>query len=66
MKEKSYTTETKERTQALSDNVLYTYFGSCVEIDGTGYPVVAAIPFGKFSRQLPTATEKLQKLVAGK
>lgn len=66
MKEKSYTTEEKERENNMLNDIRYTYFGSCVEIDGTGYPVVAAIPFGKFSRQLPTATEKLQKLVAGK
>ena len=66
MKEKTYTTEANDKEQFESKNVCYTYFGSRVEIDGIGYPVVAAIPFGKFSRQLPTATEKLQKLVARK
>ena len=66
MDEKEYTTEEKERENALPNGIRYAYFGSRVEIDGTGYPIVAAIPFGRLSGQLPTATENLQKLVAGK
>ena len=66
MNEKSYTTEEKERENALPSGIRYAYFGSHVEIDGTGYPVVAAIPFGRLCGQLPTATEELKKLVAGK
>ncbi len=63
MNEKSYTTEEKERENALPNGIRYAYFGSRVEIDGIGYPVVAAIPFGRLCGQLLTAKEKLQKLV---
>ena len=61
MSKMDYTTE--ERDNALPNGMHYAYFGSRIEIDGTGYPVVAAIPFGRLCGQLPTATEKLQKLV---
>ena len=66
MYEKVYTTEEKERENTLPSDIRYAYFGSRVEIDGTGYPVIAAIPFGRLSGQLPTAAENLQKLVAEK
>lgn len=66
MDEKDYTTEEKERENAIPSDIRYAYFGSRVEIDGIGYPVIAAIPFGRLSGQLPTAAENLQKLVAGK
>lgn len=66
MKEITYTTEEKERENTLPIDIRYAYFGSRVEINGTGYPVVAAIPFGGICGQLPTATEELKKLVAGK
>ena len=66
MDEKVYTTEEKERENTLPSDIRYAYFGSRVEIDGTGYPVIAAIPFGRLSGQLPTAAENLQKLVEKK
>ena len=66
MDEKVYTTVEKERDNTLQSDIRYAYFGSRVEIDETGYPVVAAIPFGRLCGQLPTATEELKKLVAGK
>ena len=66
MNENDYTTEENERAQTLPDNIRYSYFGSRVEINGVGFPVVAAIPFGRMSRALPTATDKLKILAEGK
>lgn len=66
MKEKCNKTKADERKQIIPKNIRYTYFGSLVEIDGIGYPVVAAIPFRRAIFEFPTATEKLLKLVEGK
>lgn len=66
MNKNNYTTEENERAQTLPDNIRYSYFGSRVEINGVGYPVVAAIPFQRTSRALLTATDKLKKLAEGK
>lgn len=56
---KNHTTKANEIEQTKYKNVRYSYFGSRIEIDGVGYPVVAAVPFGRASRHLPTAEEKL-------
>lgn len=66
MSEKEYTTESEQMENPIPKNVRYTYFGSRVEIDGIRYPVVAAIPFGIISRQLPTAKQSLLKLIKEK
>lgn len=66
MKEKCSITKVDEEKQIIPKTIHYTYFGSRVEIDGIGYPVVAAIPFRKAIFEFPTATEKLLKLVEGK
>lgn len=66
MKEKDYTTEAEEREQTIPEDMRYTYIGSLVNIDGVGYPVVAAIPLGTMKCTLPTAEEKISKLVEGK
>ena len=66
MSEKDYTTEAEEREQFLSDDIRYTYLGSRVEINGTGYPVVAAIPFMRANKQIPTAADTIQKLLEEK
>ena len=66
MKEKDYTTEAEEREQTIPEDMRYTYIGSLVTIDGVGYPVVAAIPLGTMKCTLPTAEEKISKLVEGK
>lgn len=65
MNEKNYTTEAEEREQTISAGMRYTYIGSRVEIDGVGYPVVAAIPLGTAEIQLKTAEEKMLRLVEG-
>ena len=66
MNENNYTTEENERTQTLPDNIRYSYFGSRVEIAGVGYPVVAAIPFMRAIKQIPTAADTIQKLLEEK
>ena len=65
MKEKDYTTEAEEREQTIPENMRYTYLGSLVNIDGVGYPVVAAIPRGTTDCRLLTAEEIISKLVEG-
>ena len=46
MDEKVYTTEEKERENTLPSDIRYAYFGSRVEIDGTGYPVIGGSGVG--------------------
>ena len=65
MNEKNYTTEAEEKEQTITTGMRYTYIGSRVEIDGVGYPVVAAIPLGTADCRLLTAEEKISKLVEG-
>ena len=62
---KEYITQAEEREQTIPAGMRYTYIGSRVEIDGVGYPVVAAIPLGTAEFQLKTAEEKMLKLVKG-
>ena len=58
-----YVTQADEREQTIPENMRYTYIGSLVTVNGVGYPVVAAIPIGTKDCTLPTAEEKLSKLV---
>ena len=62
---KEYVTQAEEREQTIPKNMRYTYIGSLVKVDGVGYPVVAAIPIGTKDRTLPSAEEKISKLVEG-
>lgn len=62
---KEYVTQAEERDQTIPENMRYTYIGSLVTVDGVGYPVVAAIPVGTKDYTLPTAEEKISKLVEG-
>ena len=66
MNAKNYTTEAEEREHRLCDDIRYTYLGSRVEINGTGYPVVAAIPFMRANDRIPTAADTIQKMLEGK
>ena len=65
MSQKEYITQAEGREQTIPENMRYTYIGSLVTIDGVGYPVVAAIPIGTMDCTLPTAEEKISKLVEG-
>ena len=62
---KEYVTQAEEREQTIPENMRYTYIGSLVTVDGVGYPIVAAIPVGTKDYTLPTAEEKISKLVEG-
>ena len=62
---KEYITQAEEREQTIPAGMRYTYIGSRVEIDGTYYPVVAAIPLRTTECRLLTAEEKMLKLVKG-
>ena len=62
---KEYVTQAEEREQTIPAGMRYTYIGSRVEIDGVGYPVVAAIPIGTADCRLLSAEEKMLKLVEG-
>lgn len=66
MSEKEYTTEAEQIENPIPKNVRYTYFSSRIEIDGIRYPVVAAIPYGIVSHQLPTTEQSLLKLIKEK
>ena len=66
MNDKNYITQADDREETIPDKMRYTYIGSSVEIDGKSYPVVAAIPLGTADCSLPSAEEKLMKLVQGK
>ncbi|MBQ3331545.1 MAG: hypothetical protein IJG87_10260 [Ruminococcus sp.] len=62
---KEYVTQAEEREQTIPENKRYTYIGSLVTVDCVGYPVVSAIPLGTSECTLPTAEEKISKLVEG-
>jgi len=66
MSKKEYVTQAEEIEQNIPENMRYTYIGSLVTVDGVGYPVVAAIPAGTKDCMLPSAEEKISKLVEGK
>ena len=65
MNDKNYITQADDREETIPDDMRYTYIGSSIEIDGKSYPVVAAIPLGTSDSVLPTASEKLLKIIEG-